>query len=169
MHTRDEVRTALDANFKGLMDCLGQLTEEELTENVVCGTWSAKDIIGHIWDWGDETIHTATAWQSRRPWQEGVAYDDAWNETHVAARRILPLISVVDGATGSHRRLMHFLDSADDATLAKIGRAPWGAEMPLVEMFYEIAGHYAEHAAELASYQERCLGTDDEHRDVGCN
>ena len=35
MRTRDEVRAVLDANFKSLMDCLGQLTEEELTANVV--------------------------------------------------------------------------------------------------------------------------------------
>ena len=33
MHTRDEVRSALDQNFKTLMDCLGQLTEEEAREH----------------------------------------------------------------------------------------------------------------------------------------
>ncbi len=169
MHTRDEVRTALDANFKAMMDCLGQLTEDELTGTVAAGAWTAKDIIAHVWDWGDETIHTAKAWRSARPWQEGVAYDDAWNEAHVSARRILPLISVVDGITGSHRRLMHFLDMADDATLAELGRAPWGAEMPLIEMFDEIATHYAQHAQDLASYRQRCLGAEQERQDSGCN
>ena len=56
MHTRDEVRTALDANFKALMDCLGQLTEDELTENVVHGKWTAKDIIAHVWDYESDIL-----------------------------------------------------------------------------------------------------------------
>jgi hypothetical protein len=169
MHTRDEVRAALDGNFKALMDGLGQLTEEELTNNVVDGTWTAKDIIAHVWDWGDETMHTAKAWQAARPWQDGVSFDDSRDDTRVTARRGLPLITVVDGVTGSHRRLMHFLDTAEDETLAKIGRAPGGTEMPLLDMFYQMAEHYADHAQKLAAYQRHCLGTDEERKSVGCD
>ncbi len=160
MHTRDEVRTSLDQNFKSLMDCLGQLTEEELTEKPVAGGWTVKDIIGHVWDWGEEALRTAKAWQKPRPWQEGIVYDDAWNEQHASARQALPLITVVDGVTGAHRRLVHFVDLADDAVLAEVGRAHWGNEMPLIEMFYEMAEHYAAHAQNLAVFQLECLDSD---------
>jgi hypothetical protein len=170
MHTRDEVRTALDRNFKSLMDCLGQLTEEELTERPVAGDWTVKDIIAHVWDRGDEVLHMTKVWRGPRPWQAGVSYDDAWNEAHVNARRVLPLISVVDGVTGVHRRLVHFLDVADDDILAQVGKAPWDeVEMALIEMLYETAEHYARHAQSLTVFQLNCLGGDnDQPRDSIC-
>ncbi len=169
MHTRDEVRSALDYNFKSLMDCLGQLTEEELTERTVDGEWTVKDVIAHVWDRSDEALHTAKAWRRPRPRQEGIHNDDASNEAHVNARRILPLISVVDGATGAHRRLIHFVDQADDATLEVVGQAPSGSEMSLLEMLYEIAEHYARHAQSLAAFQLNCLGGDEtQPRDSVC-
>jgi hypothetical protein len=158
MRTCDETWAALDQNFKAFMDCLGQLTEEELTATKVVGNWTVKDVVSHIWSWDDEAVHTIKAWQDSRPWQDGVTYDDAWNEAQAAARSALPLITVVDGVTGAHRRLMHQLDILDEAELTKKGRASWGEEMPLIDFFYGMAEHYAEHVADLKAYQERCLG-----------
>jgi hypothetical protein len=159
MHTRDEVCNALDGNFKLLMDCLGQLTEEELTTCQVVGKWTVKDVVAHVGSWSDEAVRTVKAWQGARPWQQGVKYDDAWNEEQVTAKEILPLITVVDGVTGAHRRLMHLLDLASDESLAAVARAPWGAELTLLDFFWEMADHYREHVMDLSSYQTRCLGS----------
>jgi hypothetical protein len=160
MRTRDEVRTALDRNFRSLMDCLGYLTEEELTEKPVAGSWTVKDVIAHVWDWGDEAVRTAEAWRRPRPWQDGVTYDDAWNEMHVANRRVLPLMNVIEGATGVHRHLIRLADTVDDRTFNQTGRAWWGAEMTLGDLLYEMAEHYAEHAQCLTVFQLECLGAD---------
>lgn len=155
--TRDETFVALDRSFKVLMDCLGQLTEDELTVTPVLGHWTVKDVIAHIWSWVDEAVLTAKAWQDRRPWQEGETYDDAWNERHVVDRSALPLISVVDGLTAAHRRMMHVLDILDDEKLAAVSKAPWGEELTLLDFFYSMAQHYLEHAKVLKGYQEHCL------------
>lgn len=157
MRTYRETWDALNHNFKAFMDCLGCLTEEELTSTPVVGIWTVKDVIAHVWSWVDEAVRTAKAWTGPRPWQVGVKYDDAWNEAQVADRSALALIPTVDGLTGAHRRLMHLLDTMDEATLAQVGRAPWGEEMPLIDFFYEMAAHYAEHTADLKAYQENCL------------
>lgn len=155
--TRDEVFVALDRSFKDFMDCLGQLTEEELTTAQVLGHWTVKDVVAHIWSWADEAVQTAKAWQEPRPWQEGVTYDDAWDERHVTERSALPLISVVDGLTSAHRHMMHLLDILDDETLAAVGKAPSGEELPLLAFFDSMAEHYLEHAKALRTYQEHCL------------
>jgi len=157
MHTCEQAWTAMDHNFKEFMDCLGQLTEDELTAAPAAGKWTVKDVVAHVWSWLDEAVHTAQAWHGPRPWQQGVTYDDAWNEKQVDDRAVLPLITVVDGITSAHRRLMHLLDCADPESLAKVGRAPWGDKMPLVEFFYEMAGHYTQHVPDLKAYQEKCL------------
>jgi hypothetical protein len=159
MRTREEIWQALDGNFKELMDCLGQLTEEEITSCPVCGIWTVKDVIAHVWSWHEEATRAIEAWTGPRPWQEGVTYDDAWNEAQVASRAVLPLITVVDGITGAHRRLMHQLDLANDAALVQKGRAPWGETMTLADFFYGMAEHCAAHVEDLANYQATCLDT----------
>jgi hypothetical protein len=158
MHTRDDAWIALDRSFKAFMDSLGHLTEEELTAAEVVGKWSVKDVVAHVWSWVDEAVQTAKAWQGRRPWQEGVAYDDAWSEKQVQSRAALPLINVVDGLTGAHRRLIHMLDMAEDDALQQLSKVPWENEaMSLIDFYWSMAGHYQEHAADLKNYQERCL------------
>jgi hypothetical protein len=160
MRSRDDAWIALDRSFKAFMDSLGHLTEEELTASDVVGRWSVKDVVAHVWSWVDEAVQTAKAWQGKRPWQENVRFDDDWNEKQVQSRAALPLINVVDGLTGAHRRLMHLLDMAEDEELATMGKASWGEEMTLVDFFYSMAGHYQEHAVDLKNYQERCLECD---------
>jgi hypothetical protein len=157
MRTCDETWAALDSGFKAFMDCLGQLTEEELTSAPATGKWTVKDVVAHVWSWLDEANQTVRAWQGARPWQVGVVYDDAWNEAQVASRNTLPLITVVDGITSAHRRLMHQLDVAEEEALTQIGKASWGEKMPLVDFFYGIAEHYTAHISDLQAYQKHCL------------
>lgn len=157
MRTCDETWIALDNAFKEFMDCLGQLTEEELTSAPVAGRWNVKDVVAHVWSWLEEASQTARAWNGSRSWQEGVVYDDAWNEAQVANRTTLPLITVVDGITGAHRRLIHQLDTADETTLAEVGQAPWGEKMTLADFFCGMAEHYIAHVPDLRAYQEQCL------------
>lgn len=157
VHTRGETFKALDQSFKALMDCLGQLTEEELVSTPVEGHWTVKDVLAHLWSWAEEAIQTARAWRERRPWQEGMVYDDAWNEREVRERASLPLITIVDGLTSAHRQMMHLLDVLDDKALAAEGKAPWGEKMSLVDFLQSMAEHYSEHAKPLQKYQKDCL------------
>ena len=160
MQTRDEAWVALDRGFKTFMDTMGQLTEEELTARPVVGQWSVKDVIAHVWSWTEEAARTAKTWDGRRAWQEGVTFDDEWNERQVRDRSPLALIAVVDGLTGAHRRLMHLLDIAEDDALEIVAIAPRGEEMRLVDFFYTVAKHYHDHVADLQAYQEHCLECD---------
>jgi hypothetical protein len=160
MRNRDDAWIALDRSFKAFMESLGRLTEEELTSTSVVGKWSAKDVVVHVWTWVEEGVQTAKQWQGRRPWQDGVAYDDAWSEKQVEQRDALPFINVVEGLTTAHRRLMHMLDSVEDDALNQRAKPPWDEEMTLVDFFFSIAGHYQEHAADLKSYEEHCLECD---------
>jgi hypothetical protein len=142
------------------MDCLGQLTEEELTSRPVVGEWTVKDVVAHVWSWLDEAVRTVKAWDGSRTWQEGVAYDDAWNEKSAKDKSALALIPVVDSLTGAHRRLMHLLDVVDDDSLKVVARTPRGEEMALVDYFYTVAEHYNDHVADLKAYQDQCLECD---------
>ena len=125
MHTRDEAWAALDRGFKTLMDCMGKLTEEELTAPPVVGKWTVKDVVAHVWSWMDEAGCTAKAWRDRRPWQQGVTFDDAWNE-HQVRDRTAALDRRGGRADGRTSRLMHLLDLAEDEALAEVGQGALG-------------------------------------------
>ena len=157
MPTCDDAWVSLDANYKELMDCLGQLTEEELTSTPVCGVWTVKDVVAHIWIWSDLAVETIRVWPDTLSQKLNMNCDDAWNEAQVADKAALPLITVVDGAGSAHRRLMHQLDLASEEDLAVAGTSPWGEEMTLLDFFISMAGHYADHVADLRAYQDRCL------------
>lgn len=158
MHTRDDAWMALDRSFKSFMDSLGHLTEEELTATNVVGKWSVKDVVAHVWTWVDEAIEVARAWNSPRSARNNTVYDDAWNEKHVEDKSLLPLISVVDGLTGAHRRLIHMLDLADDSALQQLAKCPWDdSQMSLVDFYFDMASHYEDHTTDLRNYQDRCL------------
>lgn len=158
MHTRDDAWVALDRSFKAFMDSLGHLTEEELTATEVVGKWSVKDVVAHVWSWVDESVLIAKRWSDAHPASNNVVYDDDWNQKHVDDKSLLPLISVVDGLTGAHRRLIHMLDLAEDSALAEIRKSPWDeTEMSLADFYYDTAAHYEEHRTDLKNYQERCL------------
>ena len=58
MRTCDEAWAALDGGFKEFMDCLGQLTEEELTAAPATGKWTVKDVVAHVWSWLEEANQT---------------------------------------------------------------------------------------------------------------
>ena len=160
MRTRDETWFALTQGFKAFMDCLGKLTEEELTSTQVEGIWTVKDVVAHVWSWDDEAIRTARDWLGPRKWRQGEFDEDAWNAAEVTSRAAMQLIPVVDGLTGAHRRLVHLLDTTSDEALAQVAKAPWGADMPLVDFFYEMAAHYVEHTEHLKQYQDQCLNCD---------
>ena len=157
MPTCDDAWENLEVKYKELMDCLGQLTEEELTCAPACGVWTVKDVVAHIWIWTDLAVETIRIWPDTLSQKPTVNYDDAWNEEQVADKAALPLITVVDGAGSAHRRLMHQLDLASDEDLAVIGTTPWGEEMSLLNFFMSMAGHYSDHVADLRAYQDKCL------------
>lgn len=158
MHTRDDAWVALDRSFKAFMDSLGHLTEEELTATEVVGKWSVKDVVAHVWSWVDESVLIAKHWSDTRPAGNHVGYDDDWNQKHVDDKSLLPLISVVDGLTGAHRRLIHMLDLAEDSVLAEIRKSPWDdTKMSLADFYFDTAAHYEAHTTDLRNYQERCL------------
>ncbi len=146
-------RTALRAfvaeQFDLLLDSVGGLPEEALCEQVVAGTWTARDILAHVLSWeefGWEILHQwpSPAPRSLQPW----AYDDMdqANRDMVHARSHLDLIDLMGDLYTYRRRTLQFIDACSEEALTGTGSYGWDERGTLVAFLLQMAQHRNEHA-----------------------
>ncbi len=86
---RAEAVTLLEEGHKALQALFARLSTQEMTHPATMGTgtWSAKDLLGHIAFWEELAAETVAAWRAgRRPPTEG-ALDGAWKGADAANAR----------------------------------------------------------------------------------
>lgn len=56
IQTKIELITALKENRQKLCQVIGRIEKDRMGEPGVCGEWSAKDILAHLYDWQERNI-----------------------------------------------------------------------------------------------------------------
>lgn len=119
---------------------------------LVCGEWTAKDVLGHLADWewvGVEGLRHMASGES--PLVELVVDLDAWNREHVAARRDRPWEAVLQDLLAARQALLDALQAIEPALLGQRFPFPWGGEGTPVDWLAVYPAHDREHAEELAA------------------
>ncbi len=101
----DEAWNALKASYAGLSD-------SEIIEPGVTGTWSIKDIIAHVASWEEESLtHLPLILVGGRPPRYSVTYGgiDAFNAQTTEQKRNFSLSEVLRQQDDTHRRLIDFI------------------------------------------------------------
>jgi hypothetical protein len=145
----DLLRQAED-EFAGLKTAVAGLGEAELTR-VWSGTWSVRDILGHIVGWHREMIPAFERMaRGERPFAEGVSFEDvdAWNENFAAAWRGHPAAAALRALEASHRDFLTAAQQVPDERFA-----PDKTATRLLDM--NGPHHYREHAAEIRAWRAR--------------
>jgi hypothetical protein len=117
----------------------------------VCGTWTLKDVLGHIADWevlgARGLAHMATG---RAPDVEHVADIDAWNAAQVDARRAMPWEQVWADCHRARRSFIEALARMSQADLERRYPFPWGPEGTPYQWAAIYVDHDRTHARGLA-------------------
>jgi uncharacterized damage-inducible protein DinB/predicted RNase H-like HicB family nuclease len=155
-----QVREILELRRSALLAELGDARQELLaaqaklpagSQVMVCGDWTARDVLGHVADWewvGVEGLRLMARGES--PLVELVTDLDAWNREHVAARRNQPWDAVLDDLHAARQALLDGLQSVEPALLGRLFPFPWGGEGTPVDWLSVYPAHDREHAEELA-------------------
>jgi hypothetical protein len=146
--TKAELLNEAAREYRALHEALQGLNEEHMTE-VWLGTWSVRDIVGHIAGWHQEmTPALERLARGERPIREGVSYDDvdAWNERFAAVRRSTPVADVLLELDKTHEAFMKAAAAVPDARFQP-GKTAW----KIVDG--NSAHHYREHGEQIRAWR----------------
>lgn len=142
----EELLARIDQHWQALRDELDQIPDERKAEPNVVGTWSVKDVVGHIavWDEVDarrveRALGKPDVEIEEMPWQER-------NDREAAARANRSLAENQAEAAQAHQHLVSTVRSLEQADAAVA--AEWIAGLP-----EDTCDHYAEHLEQIRAWR----------------
>jgi len=127
------------------------LSDQELTEAGVTGTWSIRDILAHVTTWEEEALkHLPLILKGGTPPRYSVQYGglDAFNARTTEQKRSLSLSEVREQLAATHGRLVEFIQSVPEHQL--IGDTRFRRRLRL-----DTYSHYPIHAEAIRQWRQR--------------
>lgn len=146
MHPSNGLIERIETHWRELLAALEGIPEEHLLAPGAVGTWSVKDLLGHIayWD-GEATARVRRIMAGKSP---ELPEDSSWEVHSVEA--------VAQRADWSLERAWSNLHETHAAMLATLQAArEAGTVIPPGVIDNCTYNHYAEHIADLHAYRER--------------
>lgn len=150
---RVKVLQRLAAAWEALLDSYAGLSEAELLEPGVTGSWSVRDIIAHVTWWEEEALtHLPLILAGGRPPRYSVTYGgiDAFNAKMTGQRKDLSLAEVLRQRDDVHRSLLTYLERVPDEQLGSETRVRRRLRL-------DTYGHYPKHARAIRRWREQRL------------
>ena len=144
----------LDQAWEEFKESYAGLTDAELLEPGVTGTWSIKDIIAHVTWWEEEALtHLPLILTGGKPPRYSVTYGgiDAFNAQMTEQRHSLSLSVVLRQMDETHRRLIDYVHSAPEEQFTRETRFRRRLRL-------DTYSHYPKHAQVIRAWRERSAG-----------
>ena len=141
---------ALAAARENLLAAAALIPEDERTTRLICGTWTLKDVLGHVADW--EEVGVAGLRQmaeGENPRVANIPDVDAWNAVHAETRQDQPWAQVWTDLHDTRRALTDVLESITQTDLDHEFSFPWGAKGTPIEWTLTFVQHDHTHARGL--------------------
>jgi hypothetical protein len=133
-----------------LKESYAGLSDAELLEPGVAGSWSVRDVIAHVTWWEEEALtHLPLILAGGRPPRYSVTYGgiDAFNAKMTERKKDLPLSEVLRQRDDTHRRLIALIESAPDDQVTAETRFRRRLRL-------DTYGHYPKHAQAIRKWRE---------------
>jgi hypothetical protein len=127
------------------------LSESQLTEPGVTGSWSVKDVIAHVTWWEEEALkHLPLIVKGGRPPRYSTEYGgiDAFNAQMTDLKRGLSLHDVLKQMDETHRRLVAYVQSAPEVQFTLETRFRRRLRL-------DTYSHYPKHAKAIREWRQR--------------
>ena len=149
--SRSDLLKRLDARWQELLASYAGLSEAELVEPGVTGTWSVKDIVAHVTVWEDEALaHLPVVLAGKRPPRYSVTHGgiNAFNLQMTQRNRSLALAEVMRLRDDTHRRLVEIVQGVPESECGSDTRFRRRLRL-------DTYGHYAVHTRAIRAWRER--------------
>jgi hypothetical protein len=141
---------ALEARRAELLAAADLVPPDERKTRPVCGEWTLHDVLGHVADWEAWTVVSLRDMAAgRKPNVPLVTDEEAWNQTHAAARREQDWEQVWADFTDVRRELVALLEEMAQEDLGQVYPGVWDAETTPYAWFLVTYAHDREHARDI--------------------
>ncbi|MGE5199233.1 MAG: DinB family protein [Rhodospirillaceae bacterium] len=116
------------------------------------GTWSRKDLLGHLTAWSDLLLDQAEALRDNRPDAVGLVDVNAWNALEIARRRAWPVEAIIEGWRRSALRADRLLAAVPPEAWAGRWNVAWSLEpVSIDDVLRLMVVHIGQHGPALSN------------------
>ena len=147
---RKQLLGRIDRAWEDLRSSYSGLSESELIEPAVMGSWSIKDIIAHVTWWEEEALtHLPAILKGEKLPRYSATYGgiDAFNAQKHEEKKDLSISMVLQERDVTHRRLIDFLQRVPEAQIERETRFRRRLRL-------DTYGHYPQHAKVIREWAE---------------
>jgi uncharacterized damage-inducible protein DinB len=148
--SKENILKHLDTNWQTLVDSISGLSEEDLLQPNVCGTWSIRDLMNHISTWEEEAIRNIplilTGESTPRYSISGGI--EAFNARAQQDNKELALSRVKREFYATHQRFINYISSIPRLSFENNSRL---AKRIRLDGY----AHYAEHSAQILQWRQQ--------------
>lgn len=147
------LRTILKSTRQAFNALLPLFTEAEKVTRPVCGTWSLKDVVGHLTDWEIVAVEGITALAAGQlpEFDYEIPDFDAFNNANAAKRQSQSWNEVWYDFVNTREQLLAALEKTDGTALARQFKSPWDSQLHGYYWMLIWADHEMEHANDVRS------------------
>ena len=168
MDDRSTLKSALLAAQERFDQAVAGFEPVVLETDPAVGSWSARDVAGHLADWNQEILDAAEhILGGPRPRHQPITHGQSYNTMRVAVRGIDPWDVAAADLQASVERVAALLDRLEPEQLRAIGPYPWGEIGTVEHLIAGLIKHVDEHAAAIEEWRERRLGPPRTDREPG--
>ncbi len=141
----------LNATRKAFVSHVPLIADSDRDVLPVCGSWTLKDLIGHLTDWEKVGIDgmVQLAKGQLPEFDEAIANFDIFNNQKAAARREQSWAFVIADFNETRQELLDLLEEIPAAMMSQSFQAPWGSQVTPYYFVTIFAGHEMEHVADV--------------------
>ncbi len=147
---KQQLLKQLDKEWTAIKESYAGLSDSQLTEPGVMGTWSVKDILAHVSTWEEEALKylPLTLTGDRPPRYSQYGGIDAFNAQMTEQKRGLALSDVLRQLDETHRRLIDYIRSMPEEHFTRETRFRHRLRL-------DTYSHYPQHARAIREWRER--------------
>jgi uncharacterized damage-inducible protein DinB len=132
------------------MKLIETLDETDLTNIPIEGSWTIKDLMGHIAAWENSLIVPLESFILGDDFRPEIIPDhDAWNAHQAKARQGLSCMQIQQEMLAIRSKLVAVARQLTKEQLTQVFPAPWGDEQTIPDMISGIAWHEEEHTKSI--------------------
>ncbi len=136
-----------------LLKSIEGLSEQQMTQEAVEGSWTIKDVLAHLTSWERTVLIPLIDYAQGDDFLPQVIPDDlAWNDQQAAEWQARPLQTAFNELHETRQAILEYLDKLDDAQWEIQLPAPWRGHGTIADLISGLSWHEDEHLESIRKW-----------------